>query len=64
MINGLCKEGLLDDALTLFSQMEDNGCMASAVTFDIVIHALFEKNETDEAKKSFLKIITRHLLHT
>jgi len=64
MINGLCKEGLLDDALSLLSQMEDNGCMADAVTFEIITRALFEKNETDEVDKFLVKMITRCHLYT
>ncbi|WVZ14695.1 hypothetical protein V8G54_012261 [Vigna mungo] len=50
MIIGLCKEGLLDDALTLISHMEDHACMLNAVTLEIIIHALFEKDETDKAE--------------
>ncbi|XLT95028.1 hypothetical protein HN873_016690, partial [Arachis hypogaea] len=30
IINGLCKEGLLEEALALRSEMADNGCLPDA----------------------------------
>jgi len=62
MINGLCKRGLLDEAMTLWSMMEENGSMPDAVTFEIMICGLFEKNETDKAEKFCREMITRGLL--
>jgi len=52
MINGLCKRGLLYEELTLWSMMEDNGCMTEVITFDIMIRVLFDKDETDKANKT------------
>ncbi|RYR07897.1 hypothetical protein Ahy_B05g075390 [Arachis hypogaea] len=43
MINGLCKEGLFEEALSLLLEMEDNDCLSNAVTIETVIHTLFEK---------------------
>ncbi|KAG5064176.1 hypothetical protein JHK85_005359 [Glycine max] len=61
MINELCKEGLLDEALVLQSRMEDNGRISDAVTFEIVICAFFEEDENDKAEK-LRKMIARGLL--
>jgi len=62
MINGLCKRNLLDEALTLSSMMEDNDCMSDAITFDIMICALLEKDETDKTNKFLHEMINRGLL--
>ncbi|KAL4375021.1 hypothetical protein AHAS_Ahas05G0240100 [Arachis hypogaea] len=43
MINGLCKEGLLNEALALMSEMEDHGFSPDAVTYETIIRALLEK---------------------
>ncbi|CAJ1952070.1 unnamed protein product [Sphenostylis stenocarpa] len=61
MIHGFCKEGLIDEALALWSQMEDNGCMSSVVTFKIITRALFEKDEI-ESRKFLREMITRGFL--
>jgi len=62
MINGHCKQDLLDEALSMLSKMEDNGCKANAVTFEIIISALFEKDENDKAEKLLHEMIARGLL--
>ena len=62
MINELCKEGLLDEALALQSRMEDNGCISDAVTFEIMIRAFFDKDENDKAEKLVREMIARGLL--
>ncbi|RYR07879.1 hypothetical protein Ahy_B05g075370 [Arachis hypogaea] len=51
MIHGLCKEVLFEEAVALLSEMEGNGCLPDAVTFETVIRALFEKDENDMAEK-------------
>ncbi|RYR07887.1 hypothetical protein Ahy_B05g075379 [Arachis hypogaea] len=62
MINGLCKEGLLHEALAFLSKMEDNGCLPNAVTYEIIIRALFEKGENDNAEKLLREMLSRGLL--
>ncbi|QHO12271.1 Pentatricopeptide repeat-containing protein [Arachis hypogaea] len=62
-IDGLCKEGLFEEALALMSKMEDNGCLPNAVTFEIVIRALFENGENDMAEKLLREMIARGLLN-
>jgi len=62
MVNGLCKEGLFDDAMSLLSEMEDNCCTPNAVTFQTLIHALFESNKNDKAVELLREMIARGLL--
>nr|XP_025653131.1 pentatricopeptide repeat-containing protein At1g62590-like [Arachis hypogaea] len=62
MINGLCKEGLLHEALACLSKMEDNGRLPNAVTYEIIICALFKKGENDNAEKLLREMISRGLL--
>ncbi|KAL2335578.1 hypothetical protein Fmac_016791 [Flemingia macrophylla] len=42
--------------------MEDNGCIPNAITFEIIICALFQKDENDKAEKLLLEMIARGLL--
>jgi len=42
--------------------MEDNGCVPNAITFEIIICALFEKDETDKAKSFLREMVIRGLL--
>jgi pentatricopeptide repeat domain-containing protein 1 len=51
MINGLCLEGLFDEAVVFMSKMEDNGSIHNAITYQTIIHALFENDENDKTKK-------------
>ncbi|XLS94632.1 hypothetical protein HN51_070640, partial [Arachis hypogaea] len=50
-------------SIALLSEMEDNGCLPDAVTFETLIRALFEKDENDIAKKLFREMIARGLLN-
>ncbi|KAL4374981.1 hypothetical protein HN51_008821 [Arachis hypogaea] len=62
-IDGLCKKGLFEEALTQLSEMEHNGCLPNAVTFVTVIHALFERDDNDMAEKLLREMIARGLLN-
>ncbi|RHN51685.1 putative pentatricopeptide [Medicago truncatula] len=62
MINGLCLEGLFDEAMTLLEKMEDNGCTPDVVTYETIIYALFKNDENDKAEKLLREMITRGLL--
>jgi pentatricopeptide repeat protein len=42
---------LFDEALALLSKMKDNSCIPNAVTYEIIIRSLFDKDENDTAKK-------------
>jgi pentatricopeptide repeat domain-containing protein 1 len=62
MINGVCKEGLFDEAEALLSKMEDNGIIPNVVTYETFIRALFHKDEKEKAKKILREMIARGLL--
>jgi pentatricopeptide repeat domain-containing protein 1 len=62
MISGLCKEGFFDEALSLLSKMEDNGCTIDGVTCENIIRALFESDKNDKAVKHLREMIARGLL--
>ncbi|MED6167450.1 hypothetical protein PIB30_002932 [Stylosanthes scabra] len=62
MINGLCKEGLLDEALALKFKMEKNGSTPNIVTYEIIIRALLKNGENDQALKHVHEMISRGLI--
>lgn len=62
MVNELCKEGLFDDAMSLLSEMEDNGCTPDVVTFQTLIYALFESNKNDKVVELLREMIASGLL--
>jgi pentatricopeptide repeat protein len=53
---------LFDEALTMLSKMEDDGCIPNAKTYEIIILSLFEKDENDKAEKLLHEMIVRGLL--
>ncbi|KAF7834555.1 putative pentatricopeptide repeat-containing protein [Senna tora] len=61
MIGGLCRDGLLDEAVALLSKMEDNNCLPDVVTFGTIISAMLKKNKSDKAEELHLEMIARGL---
>ncbi|KAF7813065.1 pentatricopeptide repeat-containing protein [Senna tora] len=61
MISGLCKEGFVDEAMALLSNMEENGCLPNLVTIETILRGLLEKNDNDKAKKFLLEMTDRGL---
>ncbi|KAK8493965.1 hypothetical protein V6N13_029071 [Hibiscus sabdariffa] len=49
MINGFCKGGRIQDALALFSRMENLGISPNVVTYNNIIHGLCKSGRLDEA---------------
>ncbi|XVE84589.1 hypothetical protein DITRI_Ditri17bG0024700 [Diplodiscus trichospermus] len=49
MINGLCKEGLPDEAYHLFRTMGDNGCLPNSCSFNVMIQGLLRNSYTSKA---------------
>jgi pentatricopeptide repeat protein len=62
IIDGLCKEGFFDEASSLVSIMERNGCTPDAVTYRTLIHALSTNGMNDKAVKLQREMIARCLL--
>jgi len=56
------KATMFDEAMSFLSEMEDNGCTPNAVTFQTLIHALFESNENDKVVELLREMIARGLL--
>ena len=46
MIQGLCNRCLFDEVNELFFETDDNGCSPDDCTYNIVIQALLQNNET------------------
>ncbi|XXG77168.1 hypothetical protein AAC387_Pa08g1372 [Persea americana] len=49
MINGLWKEGLMEEANELFCQMEENGYLPDTFTFNAILRGFCEINEMQKA---------------
>ena len=63
MIHGFCKEGLLDEAISLLDKMKENGCSPNFVTFHVVLRRfLLEKNENARAEMLLHEMVARGLL--
>lgn len=45
MINGFAKQGLLDKAEDLLSNMEENGCMPDSCTYNVFVQGLVAERE-------------------
>ncbi|KAK7386624.1 hypothetical protein VNO78_26958 [Psophocarpus tetragonolobus] len=61
--SGLYKEGLLGEALAMKSKMEENGCFPDAITFEVIICALLEKDENDMAEKLLREMIAKGIVY-
>ncbi|XP_019158011.1 PREDICTED: pentatricopeptide repeat-containing protein At1g62914, mitochondrial-like [Ipomoea nil] len=49
MINGLCREGLLDEALELLWKMEKNDCLPNAWTYNVILQEFVRNKKCHEA---------------
>ncbi|CAI8613646.1 unnamed protein product [Vicia faba] len=59
MIQGFYGKGLFYEVMTLLSKMKDNSYIPDAVTYEIVIHSLFDKDGNDKAEKFLPEMIAR-----
>ncbi|KAL4394806.1 hypothetical protein AHAS_Ahas02G0188800 [Arachis hypogaea] len=59
---GLCKESLIDEAVTLFSKTKGNGCLPNAASYETVIRALLARDENEQALKLLSEMISKGLL--
>ncbi|BAT99438.1 hypothetical protein LR48_Vigan284s000100 [Vigna angularis] len=59
LIHGLCEAGRLDDALTLWSQMREDGCFPTVRTYTVLIGALCESGKEVEALSLFGEMVER-----
>ncbi|XP_019158028.1 PREDICTED: pentatricopeptide repeat-containing protein At5g16640, mitochondrial-like [Ipomoea nil] len=49
MINGLCREGFLDEALELLRKMEKNDCVPDTVTYNVILQEFVRQEKSHEA---------------
>jgi leucine-rich PPR motif-containing protein len=59
VIDGLCKIGRLDDAMSQFSQMIGDGLSADIVTFTTLIHGFSMFGKWDKAEELFYEMMDR-----
>nr|AYM01009.1 pentatricopeptide repeat protein [Salvia miltiorrhiza] len=57
VIDGLCKEGKVDDVLQLFSSLGDKGIVPAIVTYNSIIEGLCNRIRKDGAQDVFKKMI-------
>lgn len=48
-VNGLCIEGLVDEAKELLRKMEDDGSFPENATSNLIMHGLLKSNTANEA---------------
>ena len=49
LIGALCKQGKIDEAKDLMTQMVSNGCLPDSVTYNVFLHGLLKWNEMHDA---------------
>jgi pentatricopeptide repeat protein len=49
IINGLCKEGLLDEALEAFRNMEEDGCPPDEFSYNVIIRGFLQHKDESRA---------------
>jgi pentatricopeptide repeat protein len=59
IINGFCKEGLLNEVRELFEKMNRNSCSLDHFTYNIIIQGFLQHNETSWAVKYFPMMVDR-----
>ena len=53
IINGLCKEGLLDEALEAFRKMEEDGCPPNEWSYNVIIRGFLRHRDESRAVQLF-----------
>ena len=56
MLDGLCKDGLLQEAMKLFGWIREKGTMPEVVVYTAVVEGFCQAEEFDKAKKIFRKM--------
>ncbi|GAV63205.1 PPR_2 domain-containing protein [Cephalotus follicularis] len=59
MINGLCKEGLPNEAYDLFRKMEDYGCVPNSCSYNTIIKGFFRNNDASIAMQLLEEMVNR-----
>ncbi|GMH16311.1 hypothetical protein Nepgr_018152 [Nepenthes gracilis] len=56
MLDGLCKDGLIQDAMKLFGLMREKGTMPEVVIYTAVVDGFCQAQKLDDAKRIFKKM--------
>ncbi|XP_047962125.1 pentatricopeptide repeat-containing protein At3g04760, chloroplastic-like [Salvia hispanica] len=62
LVGAICKEGRIDEAMDLMTQMVNNGCLPDVVTYIILIGALCEEGRIGEAKDMMMQMVNEGCL--
>ncbi|MBA0567049.1 hypothetical protein Golob_011813 [Gossypium lobatum] len=57
MINGLCKDGLPDEAYRLFGSMGDNDCSPDSCCYNVMIRGFLRNNSSSKATQLLTEMI-------
>ncbi|EEF47987.1 pentatricopeptide repeat-containing protein At4g38150 [Ricinus communis] len=57
MLDGLCKDGLVQEAMKLFGLMRQKGTIPEVVVYTAVVDGFCKAHKTDDAKRIFKKMI-------
>ncbi|CAN0926999.1 Pentatricopeptide repeat-containing protein At4g38150 [Linum grandiflorum] len=61
MLDGLCKDGLVQDAMKLFGQMREKGSMPDVVVYTAVVDGFCKARKPDDAKRIFTKMVNNQI---
>jgi len=56
MLDGLCKDGLVQEAMKLFGTMREKGTIPEVVIYTAVVDGFCKAHKFDDAKRVFRKI--------
>ncbi|RZC80962.1 hypothetical protein C5167_043532, partial [Papaver somniferum] len=62
MLDGLCKNGKIEEAIELFESMEGIGALANIEMYTILIHGLCRADQLEDARKMFHEIPEKGLV--
>ncbi|KAF2314599.1 hypothetical protein GH714_027867 [Hevea brasiliensis] len=57
MLDGLCKDGLVQEAMKLFGLMREKGTMPDVVVYTAVVDGFCKAHKLDDAKRIFRKML-------
>ncbi|CAN1156489.1 Pentatricopeptide repeat-containing protein At4g38150, partial [Linum perenne] len=58
MLDGLCKDGLVQEAMKLFGQMREKGTMPEVVIYTAVVDGFCTARKPEDAKRIFRKMVS------
>ena len=61
MIDGLCKEGKLDDGMKLFSKMSNKNVWPNVVTYSVIVDGICKEGKLDGGMKLFHEMSNQNI---